>query len=159
MKKIIFLVLITAFVALQFIPILFKKEPAPVSANVSMTNVMSVPDDIKSMLKKSCADCHSQQTDYPWYSYVQPLGMWIDHHIKEGKEHFNMDEFGIYSLEDQQHLLEEMAEEVQEGEMPLKSYTLIHTDAKLTVAEKARFIRWANGNRKPGNPEAGDTGE
>jgi hypothetical protein len=100
------------------------------------------------MLKKSCADCHSQQTNYPWYSYVQPLGMWIDHHIEEGKEHFNMDDFGDYSLEDQNHLLEEMAEEVQQGEMPLKSYTLIHGNAKLTAAEKARFVTWANGNQK-----------
>lgn len=153
MKKTIFWVLITAFVALQFVPVFFKKEPAPARVNASIFTAMAVPEDIKSMLKKSCADCHSQQTDYPWYSYVQPLGMWIDHHIKEGKEHFNMDEFAMYSLEDQQHLLEEMAEEVQEGEMPLKSYTLIHTDAKLTVAEKARFISWANGNRKSGNAE------
>lgn len=159
MKKIILLVLIAAFIALQFIPVVFKKEPAPVSVNASMTNVMQVPDDIKSILKKSCADCHSQQTDYPWYSYVQPLGMWIDHHIEEGKEHFNMDEFANYSPEDQQEILEEMAEEVQEGEMPLKSYTIIHSDAKLTATEKARFVSWAIGNRKSGNTEGRETRE
>jgi hypothetical protein len=154
MKKIILSVLVTAFVLLQFAPLFLKKEKEPIAVNASMANVMAVPADIKSILKKSCADCHSQQTDYPWYSYVQPLGLWIDHHIEEGKEHFNMDEFANYSPEDRAHLLEEMAEEVKEGEMPLKSYTLIHSEARLSAAEKARFISWANAGSNRGNKES-----
>jgi hypothetical protein len=143
MKKTIFWGLIAAFVSIQFVPFFFKKKSEPVTANASMKTVMAIPEDIKSILKKSCADCHSQQTDYPWYSHIQPLGMWIDHHIEEGKEHFNMDDFANYTPEDQTHMLEEMAEVVAEGEMPLKSYTLMHRDAKLTPAEKARFMDWA----------------
>ncbi len=153
MKKTIIGILLVAFVVLQFIPIFFKKETTSPQANASIYNAMAVPEDIQTILKKSCADCHSQQTNYPWYSHIQPLGMWIDHHIEEGKEHFNMDDFANYSSEDQKHLLEELAEVVEEGEMPLKSYTIIHQEAKLTPEEKARFTRWAYASSNQVNGE------
>jgi hypothetical protein len=154
MKKTFLGLLIFAFILIQFVPFFFKKKSEAVPANASMIQVMVVPDDIKSILKKSCADCHSQKTEYPWYSYLQPLGMWIDHHIEEGKEHFNMDDFASYSSEDQAHLLKELAEVVEEGEMPLKSYTIMHRQARLTPDEKARFINWANASSNGVREEA-----
>ncbi|MEY3874712.1 MAG: hypothetical protein RL363_1433, partial [Bacteroidota bacterium] len=90
----------------------------------------------------ACADCHSNKTAYPWYASIQPAAFWLADHVKEGKREFNFNEFAGYRIAKQNHKLEEVIEQIKEGEMPLYSYTLIHRDAKLTDAEKATLINW-----------------
>jgi hypothetical protein len=75
---------------------------------------------------------------------IQPVAWYLANHIKEGKRELNFNEFGSYTAKKQKHKLEEISKEVQEGEMPLSSYTLIHRDTKLTDAERVRVIRWAD---------------
>ena len=102
-----------------------------------------VPKEVDAILVKTCNDCHSNNTKYPWYAGVQPLAWWINDHVVDGKKHFNLDDFANYSLRKQYHKMEEVIEQIKEGEMPLESYRLIHQEAKLTQAEQALLTNWA----------------
>lgn len=104
----------------------------------------AVPDDVKQILAKACNDCHSNNTVYPWYSNIQPLRFWLDDHVNDGKRHMNFNEFNSYRIARQYKKLDECIEQVKEGEMPLESYTLIHTNAKLTDSEKQKLYDWCS---------------
>lgn len=107
-----------------------------------ITIMYQAPENVKAILQSSCYDCHSNNTRYPWYSYVQPMGWWLAHHIKEGKAELNLSEFGEYSLRRQQSKLKAIAGSIENDEMPLSSYTLIHTGAKLSPTEKEQLLDW-----------------
>ena len=138
-------VLLIVLIVIQFI------RPAKnISNNLfasDITRVYTVPQNVSTSLKNSCADCHSNNTVYPWYAQVQPVGWWLNNHIKEGKRELNLSEFGTYTIARQYKKLDDMAEQVNKGEMPLTSYTLIHTDARLTDTEKHALINWCENIR------------
>jgi hypothetical protein len=104
---------------------------------------LTVPQDVAGILKKSCYDCHSNHTTYPWYDRIAPVSWWVANHVKEGKRELNFTEFATYSAKKRGKKLEEIGETVEEGEMPLKSYLIMHGDAKLTDAEKSTLVAWA----------------
>lgn len=106
------------------------------------TKTYTVPSDVESILRTSCYDCHSNNTEYPWYSYIQPARMVLDRHIKEGKENLNFSEFGTYSQRKQGNKLERIVKQIKSDEMPLASYTLIHKNAILTQENKKVLINW-----------------
>ena len=106
------------------------------------------PDSLKALIKTACYDCHSNNTVYPWYSQVQPVAWWLNDHIKEGKRKFNFSEFAAYPAKRADHKMEELIEMVKENEMPLKSYSLIHTDARLTQEQRVAMTNWAAEIRK-----------
>lgn len=110
------------------------------------------PDTLKQLIKTACYDCHSSNTVYPWYSQIQPVAWWLDDHIKEGKRKFNFSEFKTYDAKKADHKMEELIEMVKEHEMPLKSYTFVHTDAKLSDAQRVAITNWADGLRKQIQP-------
>lgn len=105
---------------------------------------INVPGDVYQILNTSCYDCHSNHTTYPWYTNIQPLGLWMQHHVDEGKAELNFSEFKTYTLKRQKHKLEEIAEQVNEHEMPLSSYTLIHKNASLSPEQMTLLTNWAN---------------
>ena len=107
-----------------------------------------VPEKVKEILDKACNDCHSNNTNYPWYTRIQPIHWWLNHHIQEGKSHLNFDEYTNRNLRFQYHKMEELDEQVSEGEMPLTSYTWAHKEAILTEAEKKELLNWAAAIRK-----------
>ncbi len=141
MLKKILLVLLAAFVAIQFIHP--KKNTAEGPQPNYIGNVYTVPGDVKSILAKACNDCHSNNTVYPWYAKIQPVDWWLTNHVNDGKKHINYDEYTNKSLRYQYHKMEETIEMIKEGEMPLESYTWVHKDAKLTDEEKAALTGWA----------------
>jgi hypothetical protein len=147
MKKTIYLIL--GIVILQFI-----RPTKNLSGDVtnSIANVYSIPDDVQSILKVACNDCHSNKTVYPWYSDIQPIGWWLYNHVEGGKKHLNFDEFASYHREDFDHVLEEIIETVKKEEMPLKSYTWfgLHKEAKLTQEQRILITNWANDLRNKG---------
>lgn len=108
-----------------------------------ITKVTIVPDRVQEILKTSCYDCHSNNTVYPWYYNVQPIAWWLNNHVKEGKEKLNFSEFGNYSLEKSDKKLHRIAKTIEESEMPLTSYTLIHRNAVLDETQKQLVIDWA----------------
>lgn len=113
-----------------------------VSAN-AIERHYHVPQNVGTLLRTSCYDCHSNNTQYPWYNNIQPVALWLSSHIKDGKRHLNFDEFNTYPAEKKRKKLQEIAETVEKSEMPLSSYTLIHGDARLSVENKKVLIDWA----------------
>ncbi|HEA28918.1 MAG TPA: cytochrome C [Leeuwenhoekiella sp.] len=100
-------------------------------------------EQVAAILKTACYDCHSNQTQYPWYAEVAPVSFWLSDHIQEGKHHLNFSAWQGYSAKRKDDKLDELIEEVTDGEMPLESYTLIHQDAHLTRAQTDAMITWA----------------
>lgn len=135
-------VLLLALLGIQFFRPAKNKQDG-ISANDISTR-FSIPADVKPILEKACNDCHTNNTRYPWYASIQPVGMWMNKHIVEGKGHLNFSEYTNKRLRFQYHKMEEVIEMVKEGEMPLASYTWIHKDAVLSETEKNKLIDWAN---------------
>jgi hypothetical protein len=102
-----------------------------------------VPDSVEALLQAACYDCHSNETRYPWYSNIQPVAWWLADHVEEGKQHLNFSEFTSRKLAVQHHKFEEIVEQVKEGEMPLQSYTITHTDARLSPQQQTMLTAWA----------------
>jgi hypothetical protein len=149
MKKVlktILLVLVVLLLLAQFYPRAKDNINGPETSHLS--TVHNIPADVQGLFKSSCYDCHSNNTIYPWYYNIQPLAWWLDDHVKEGKREFNFSEFAGYTLAKQYHKLEELEELVTEGEMPLKSYTLAHGDARLTDAQRLSITNWSKSVRE-----------
>lgn len=141
MGRKILLALLLAFLILQaFRP---ERNKGELHGAQSLAATGAAPAGVEGILKKACYDCHSNNTRYPWYANIQPIGLWMQHHVDEGKESLNFSEWAQYSAEDKPHMLEELREEVGEGHMPLPSYLWMHGDAKLSDGEKSTLIRWA----------------
>ena len=144
-KKIL-LALVAIFVLIQFYRPA-KNISVGVYAN-AIERHYNVPQNVGSLLKTSCYDCHSNNTKYPWYNNVQPVASWLNSHINDGKRHLNFDEFNTYPAEKKRKKLQEVAETIENGEMPLSSYTLIHGDAKLSASDKQALMDWAKTTSK-----------
>jgi hypothetical protein len=107
-----------------------------------ISQAYQIPVEVHQILKQKCYDCHSNNTKYPWYIYIQPVGWWMASHISEGKEHLNFSSFKKYDPKKAAHKLEEISEAVTEGWMPLESYTLIHTETKVTPEDTQLINAW-----------------
>lgn len=148
MKKFIktaFLVFAGIMVLIQFIPS-GKKNISTTAQPNSMENTIQVPPNILSDLKNGCYDCHSNNTIYPWYSNIQPAAWWLNSHIVEGKEHLNFDEFATLDEEGRSEMLEEIGEVIEEHEMPLSSYTLLHPKARFSEKNRLIITSWISKN-------------
>ena len=143
-KKIL-LGLLIVLIFIQFIRPARNTGDGMMSADISRG--VNIPSNIQQRLKTSCYDCHSNHTNYPWYSNIQPLGWWLAHHIKEGKAELNFNEFSSYSKRRRLSKLKAIGENIKDGSMPLPSYTLIHQYAKLSVEDKKMIVDWAEKTR------------
>lgn len=113
-----------------------------------LSQLAPIPAEVETLLQRACYDCHSNATNYPWYANLQPVGWWLEQHVRDGKKHLNFSEFTTYSLKRATHKLEEVAEEVREHKMPLPSYTRMHPEAKLTEDEIQTLAAWAINTRR-----------
>lgn len=137
--KLLLLILFLAFVLIQFVPVDRSVDESDPNKDFLAMHA-NIPQDVALTMKEACYDCHSNKTKYPWYSYIAPVSWWLQNHIDEGREHLNLSLWGGYPASDREELYEEMAEEVDGGAMPLKSYTWIHSKAKLTTEQRKRFV-------------------
>lgn len=140
-----FLLLLIAFVVIQF----FRpaKNIAEGTSATDITSKYTVPQDVDSILKVACYDCHSNNTRYPWYNNIQPAAWWLANHIKDGKNELNFSEFTSYPIGKQYRKLDAINSEVKKGDMPLDSYTWIHKDAILNQQQKASIANWVSSLR------------
>ena len=143
--KKIFLVLVIVFFAIQFIRPIRNENGQVLPTDITKT--VNVPDNVISVLGKACYDCHSDNTRYPWYMNIQPMGWMMANHIKNGKENLNFSEFGNYSKRKQANKLRAVAKSIDEGSMPISSYTIVHADAKLGKESKELIREWATKTR------------
>lgn len=116
---------------------------AEISPN-DISKVVSIPDNVRFLMKGACYDCHSNNTIYPWYSYVQPVGWLLSNHISKGRKELNFSDFANYPARRKQSKMEEIAEVIGKDEMPLLSYRIIHRNANLDPVQKELLIDWAN---------------
>lgn len=158
-KKANWLRRIITFLFLVFIGIQFiqpEKNNQSLDMRNDITGVVPVPDSVMNILKTSCYDCHSNYTEYPWYTNIQPGGWFLKSHIDDGKKHLNFQEFALVEpnakyptkVLRQDHKLDEIAEVVEDDFMPLDSYLWIHRDAKLDARQKKLIISWVDSAKK-----------
>jgi hypothetical protein len=133
--------LLVIFIVIQFIHPA-KNINSTVTAD-DITTLYPVSDSVHIVLQKACYDCHSNNTSYPWYNNLQPVAWWLNDHVTGGKKELNFSEFGKLTPPRQARKLKKLAHEVEDGDMPLNSYTWIHKDAILTDQEKKMIIGWA----------------
>ncbi len=141
--KIFFLIGFGVLVLIQFYQPARNMDDGQVTS-LDITDVMDIPSSVRLILKNSCYDCHSNNTDYPWYSYIQPGRILMEYHIKEGKENLNFSEFGSYSKRKQENKLDRISKQIKANDMPLRSYTFIHRDSELSEADKIEIVKWVN---------------
>ena len=139
--KIIGGLLLVALIIAQFVG---PKPPANQEDNPGDIIENGLADaQVAQLLKNSCYDCHSNQVNYPWYSYVAPISFLVNHDVVEGKEELNFSTWQDYDKRRKLRKLKEVGEVLEEDEMPLGIYTLIHQGAKLSDEEKKLLINWS----------------
>jgi hypothetical protein len=141
---------ILIIVAAAILLVQFYRPPKNISSTTPTTAIAQhfpVPQTIQTVFQRSCNDCHSNNTVYPWYAEMQPLGWWLNKHIRDGKKGVNFDEYAGYRLMKQYHRFNDIIEQVQEDKMPLPSYLVIHRYAKLTAGETDELVQWCTAMR------------
>ena len=149
LKKVIKVTLIVfalAFIVAQFIRPEFSNPPV-VQAD-TLWGSTQVPDDVRQIIVRSCADCHSNETRYPWYSNFTPSNWFLAGHVDEGRGELNFSTWNSYKPETKKHKLEEVCEQVEQRSMPLPSYLWIHRDAALSEAEARILCEWSEAEIK-----------
>lgn len=137
--------LVFLFLVIQSIRI--DKTTESVNPTTDFITLTSANAEVANTLKIACYDCHSNQPTYPWYTNIAPVSWWIKHHINEGSQHLNFSIWGTYSEKRKNHKLEECIEMIEEGEMPMDSYTWMHSEAKLSNTQKQLLIDWFKAER------------
>lgn len=137
--KYLFVLLILAFVGIQFIEI--EKTNPPVTAEIN------APSEVKNIFKTACYDCHSNETKWPWYSSVAPVSWLVEKDVREGRNHLNFSEFELMTSDKKTEYKKEIWEEVRDEKMPLTIYTYMHPNSKLDLAQKNIIKQWALGNK------------
>ena len=144
--KSVLIVLVVAFLAIQAIRPA-RTNPA-VDSSRTIHSQLQPPPEVTRILERSCMDCHSNQTRWPWYSNVAPASWLVADDVEEAREHMNLSEWAKYERKDAEELLEEICEETSKGNMPLPSYLLIHRSSKLSPQDVRTLCEWSKAARE-----------
>ncbi len=142
MWKKVGIVIILFFVLIQLIRPAKNIQPQKSISTHDISTVYKMPENVKVIFQGSCYDCHSNNTEYPFYSNIQPFGWWMQFHVDEGKLELNFNEFATYPPDKQRKKLDEIVDEVKKEKMPLPSYLVLHKGAKLSQDEKSATNNW-----------------
>ena len=146
MKQKILIGLLILLIGIQFIRP--ARNSGAMASPTDITHYVTVPDTVMHVLQRSCYDCHSNHTVYPWYANVNPVGLWLNNHINDGKHAINFSDLSSFDKRKLDHRFGDIADEVESKDMPLSSYTLIHTYAKLDSSEVKLLKEWTEQARK-----------
>lgn len=138
--KIIAILLVAAFLAAQFIRP--DQTNPPVAAAETIEATTPIPENINAILTRSCNDCHSNKTVYPWYAQITPANWLLANHIDEGRRELNFSSWQTYDARKKKRKLDEICEQIETGEMPHNQYLWIHRDAKLSDEDKKLLCDW-----------------
>lgn len=131
-------VLVVVLVGMQLIPNQHNEYEPTTSDDFAV--IYEVPAEVESLLRRACYDCHSNQTNYPWYSKVQPINLLVANHVNEGTAELNFSKFGQLSNRKKKMKIKSMIKEIEKGEMPLKSYLFLHNDAAFSDSQKQPIV-------------------
>ncbi|MGK9475669.1 heme-binding domain-containing protein [Melioribacter sp. OK-6-Me] len=135
--KIFIVILTVGLIGIQFIKV-DRKNPL-------VKGDLKAPQEVKNILKESCYDCHSNETKWPWYSYIAPFSLLIEKDVKEGRSELNFSEWETYDANKKSHLKKELWEEIENDKMPKYVYTLTRPNVKLDFIKKSIIKKWALG--------------
>ena len=138
-KKLIGILIVVALI--QFIQ---PKKNISKNFKNDITTEFQIPNDVQKIIKTSCADCHSNETIYPWYNKIAPVSWFLAYHVNDGKEHVNFSEWTLYNDNQKEHIIKELKKVIKKKEMPLTSYILIHKNAVLSAQQSKVFTEWLN---------------
>jgi len=143
--KIIFILAVAAFIAAQF----YRPNTmtAPIVQAETLEATTDVPENVAEVLKRSCNDCHTNQTVYPWYSNITPVNWLLADHVDEGRSELNFSVWNTYSAKKKKHKFDEICDQIIGGEMPHYQYIWMHGDAKLSNADKRLLCDWARAEK------------
>ncbi len=126
------------FVAIQFVP--------AGRTNPAVTKPLEAPTDVMAVLRRSCFDCHSNETQWPWYAYVAPTSWLVVHDTDEGRAELNFSHWGDLSANARSSKASEVVEEIEGGKMPLEEYLWMHSEAKISPQDLEVLRRWSDGD-------------
>jgi hypothetical protein len=143
MLKKILIAIGVILIGIQFIPVN--------RSNPTVTQEIDAPANVLSILKTSCYDCHSNETIWPWYSYIAPVSFLVSADVENARKRVNFSEWNKYDDKKKTKKLEAIIEDVEGGVMPLSKYLIIHPEAKLDPGKIKILIHWANTNKAEDN--------
>lgn len=135
--KVVSVLIFLALVGIQFVTV--ERTNPPVTGDIQ------APPQVKEILKKSCYDCHSNETKWPWYSYVAPVSWLVSNDVEQGRRHLNFSDWEKYSSNKKSESKKEIWEEVRDDKMPMAIYTYSHPSSKLDITQKNVIKQWAAG--------------
>ena len=139
--KIILAIVLFIFIGIQFYQPALNVDKGQVYTT-DFTQFYKMPVQVKAMFQTSCYDCHANETAYPWYFKIAPVSWWLKNHINEGRRELNFSTWGDYTTKRKDKKMKESIKLVQEGEMPMWSYTLVHKDAVINEAQQKTLVDW-----------------
>lgn len=119
----------------------------PIEESKSMRATAHLTPEVGAIFDRACNDCHSSKTDWPWYSQIAPVSWWLKSHVEDGRRQLSFSEWGTYPQRKAGRKLKEICDQVEAGEMPLKSYLLMHPAARLSDADKKLICDWTDAER------------
>jgi hypothetical protein len=132
--------------AIQLVPV--NRSNPTVDQSRPIYTTLPVPNSVKAVFERSCEDCHSNQTAWPWYSYVAPVSWVVAHDVHEGRKKMNFSEWGSYSAQRKEDRLEEICEQVTNADMPDRKYAIFHRSARPTSQERDAVCQWTEDSRQ-----------
>ena len=139
LKNIVLSILVVLFL-IQLIRI--DQNNPKIDMGKDFASKQSIPEEVRIVVKRSCYDCHSNETSYPWYANVAPISWWIKGHVNDARKLINFSEWESYSNEEKARKLMNSIAYIKPDQMPLSSYVSQHPEAKLTIKEKKHVIDW-----------------
>jgi len=130
--------LIALFLAIQFVP--------AGRTNPAVTQTIEAPPEVMAILRRSCFDCHSNESRWPWYAYVAPVSWFVVHDVDEGRRELNFSHWGDMPQGKRDGKASSMIEEIEGGEMPLEPYLWMHGDAQLSASDVEVLTKWSEGD-------------
>jgi hypothetical protein len=136
-KKVLqfFWILVVIFILFQFVQVDRTNPP--------VTGTIEASEQVMAILRRSCFDCHSNETKWPWYSYVAPVSWLVANDVHDARKHLNFSEWDTYNERRRNHKIKECGEEVEEGEMPLWFYVPLHPEAELLSEDIQTIVSWS----------------
>ncbi len=134
------LIALVLLLAIQVLPV--KRDNAPITGAQTIYAAEPMPQQVRTVLQHSCSNCHSEETRWPWYSYVAPVSWMVAHDVHDARKNMNFSRWASYTPAKQEDKLEEICEQIMNGDMPDRKYALFHREARPTQAERDAVCRW-----------------